>query len=292
MLVRCPTRLLVNTLCLALLAAQGRIAAGFQFGVSDWQLGPNVDPIHLATNAETAFRTFKNVHLRTVMDITCLAPADPSGHVRGRMVMDSYFWSINKVQIEYVAYGGVPTSEWFVIDGSGTRYRFGPEVKGDPKSKGRAPIFNVGSEAALVELWPHEFPKLLFSSFGGGNATLSRYVKALKNGTGKYKVSVWKRYVRAGESWHLQHRILATREKVGKSPASTVEIVFDGEAPFLPQSIRATYGTDYELRWSSAWYNNAQMPRDPTLIGEAGKPGSKNPPPLRTKNPPVTKKKG
>src|SRR5579862_4344410 len=160
---------------------------------SDWVPAPFWDAGSAAPKAEEMFKSFKNVVLTTQLDIKCPfsgAPDSPFG--QGQLTTNAYFWSFSKYQIQYNVYStkkgtaGAPVSEFIVSFGKGPIVRHGAEVgpnaRYDPKSK----LFNVATDQQLVELWPSRFPKYLYSPFVGGNATLSRYIKAVLRGVGGY----------------------------------------------------------------------------------------------------------
>jgi|GEM_PF-6554652 len=271
----------------AVLCLEAAVPAGAQnkpiLG-SDWTR-VKFDLDYPARLAEKCYPTFKFVVQRSVLDITCPFPADPKDRGRGRVVTNSYFWSPTKFQIEYVVYStkrkgleGSPVSEWLISD-SGKITRRGEEVGSNLKYNPKMPVFNIASDAQLVEVWPAKFPKFLYSSFAHGNATLGRYLKALARGVGGYSIETDERVVRMSLQEIPQYRIVATRPARGNRPASRIEMIFS-EMPGLPVEINSTYGSKYDLRWTSAWLNDrpGSFPPSPSYIGltEHQKSGNAN----------------
>ncbi|MFI5385760.1 MAG: hypothetical protein ACHQ50_06530 [Fimbriimonadales bacterium] len=255
---------------------------------SDWR-PTNARPVDLATRAEARYRTFDRVHLNVKLDLVCpLPPPELTG--MGEFTFDSFFWTPKRFQIQYLVYmpapptrdtgyaEGRPTHEYVSSDGAGKILRHGPGAGPDSKFNKNSPLFNVSSDSRLVDVWPGFFPRLLLSSFTGGNATLSRYVKALVKGVGGYKVTTWERVLRgAGGTRSLQYRIYAERPKLGTKLESVVEIIFSGAKPYLPVMIDARLGpkedakrkvhAKYHLHCSVSWFNNAVMPKSVWNIG-------------------------
>jgi hypothetical protein len=249
-------------------------------GGADW-LPANIDPSKIASLTERSFRTFKSVAGGVRLNYRVPYSGDPSGYGNGFLLMNEYFWSPTKFRIEYMDSGvdqkpyQVPSSEFVAVNGL-KKARLGQFV--GPKMvnfSNKQRVFDVASDADLVEKWPTRFSKYLFSPFVGGNATLSRYVNALKKGIGGYGVKTEMRYVTVPTGSPLtptrrapQYRIRAERKAKGKVPASTVEMIFAGEAPYLPVTINTTYGPIYKFNWSNQWYNKANLKDiDPFKIG-------------------------
>ncbi len=228
----------------------------------------NEDPVSLAKRAESMYKFFSGTHPgkgvfgKATLNGKAASVADPLGYgYIHDQHLNVYFWSPKKFQISYLVYGKIPTKEFLWSDGAGKMMRLGPLVGVKNKNFSiNQHLFDVKSDEELVEKWPTQFTKYLYSPFVSGKATLTRYVAALKRGVGGYKVSVESRKD-PGE-----HRILATREKKGNRPASSIEIVFIDALPHLPVIIHTTYGTVYDLVWRMGWYNDWDMPASPSKI--------------------------
>lgn len=215
---------------------------------------------------ESLFKSFHMVAGGVELVYKAPTAADPLKYGYGKMFMNEYFWSPSRFRIEYMVYDKIPEQEYLAVDGKIMR-RLGPVVT--PKGTNYSPsqgLFNVASDEQLVESWPKNFPKLLFSPFVGGNATLSRYLAALKRGVGGYKISTNVRRVQA----IVQYQIYAERSATKGRPASTVEMIFNAN-PGLPTRIHTTYGNLYDLNWRTpAWYQGpkVKLPGDPFHINQ------------------------
>jgi hypothetical protein len=247
-------------------------------GSADWK-PTKMDPLEIAVRTERVFKTFRSVAGGVRLEYKVPYAADTSGYGIGYLLMNEYFWSPTTFRIEYMDAAPVPSSEFVAVKGA-KKMRLGRLVP--PKAAIFSPkqgVFDVATDAALVEKWPTKFSKYLFSPFVGGNATLSRYVKALKKGVGGYKVKTEIRYVTVKSENRFvpdgrapQYRIWAEREASGRRPASRVEMIFAGSAPYLPVTINTTYGPIYRLNWSNEWYNKVNFrDMDPFKIGPTTK---------------------
>lgn len=243
------------------------LASGVQAqGPADW-VKDNTDPVSLAKKAESIFKTFRStkpgmgVVGKATLNGKAAAPADPLGYgfIRERH-LNLFFWSPTKFQLSYLVYGQIPTAEYLWSDGAGKMMRVGPLVGTKNKFfSAKQHLFDVASDDELVEKWPTQFSKFLVSPFVSGNATLTRYISALKKGVGGYTMVVEKRQN------PREHRITASRPKTAKHPASTIEIIFM-DTPGLPVLIHTTYGNVFDLIWRMGWYNGVQMPASPSAI--------------------------
>ncbi|HVT11437.1 MAG TPA: hypothetical protein VHE55_04155 [Fimbriimonadaceae bacterium] len=234
---------------------------------ADW-VQVAADPVVIAKRAQDMYKNFVGVHPgkgvfgKAKLNGKTPSAADPLGYgYLSNQPLNVYFWSPKKFQISYLVYGKIPSQEFIWSDGAGKMMRLGPFVGEKNKIFSiKQHLFDVKSDEELVEKWPIDFTKYLYSPFFSGNATLTRYVAALKRGVGGYKVTVWTR----GNP--DEYRIFATREKSGKRPASTVEMIFMDAKPYLPVIIHTTYGQLYDLIWRMGWYNDWPLPASPSTI--------------------------
>lgn len=264
---------------LAALLALTTLTSAFAQGSADWK--PSKMPAKkLGDRVERMFKTFKNTAGGAELNYTAPDPTDEKGYGTGRALMNEYFWSPTKFRIEYTVYGqqrpegwSGPTQEYVASDGAGKIMRLGMLVPpGKTKFSASQKHFDYATDAQLVEAWPKQFPKLLFSPFVHGNATITRYISALTKGVGGYKTRVEeRRFVMSNKSF-MQYRIYATRTAKGNLPASTVEMIFDGKI-WLPVTIHTTYGSTYDLNWNTTWLNHRNdIPGGPFTIGARNKP--------------------
>jgi len=265
---------------------------------SDW-VPTRFDAVQKARASETTFRSFLNGAGHATFNEVCPFPPDPTGKGVGHFNLNCYFWLPKRFQIEYLVEGTrkpaknvpgdvyEPTPEYLISTGIGAMSRRGSEVGSQSKFDPKSFVFNVSSDALLVEAWPTHFTKYLYSTFAQGNATLSRYVQALVKGVGNYTIETYRRSVRINMKQVVQLRIHASRLAVLKKPASSIDIVFQevkqGVA-YLPIRIETTYGPIYHLEWMCGWSNHLpadQLPTNPNQIGslgtvtKQGKPGTK-----------------
>ncbi len=249
------------------------------FGQSDVVKGNPKDIVKVAEDVERTYRSFKMVSLEGNYRIQCPFPLDPSGIGRGGGTLASYFWSPTRFQIDYLVFSthaskrGYPDDEWIIFDEKG-HDRVGAEVGPNTKFSPKSGLFDISTDAALVEAWPSRFPKLINSSFVGGNATLSRYVKALVRGVGGYHLVLTRRTLRIDARNVPQVILNATRQKSARYAASTVAMTFNVGVPTLPVEIRTTYGSITKIEWNGSWKNNQPawaMPKTPHTIGPVGK---------------------
>lgn len=243
-----------------------------RIGSADWR-SSDVDAITLAKRAEATYREFRSsgnlgVSGEALVTFKAKMPRDPLGYGNGRAVLNAYFWSPTKFQFGYLVNAAVPTREYLAADGLKNMKRFGPLAPKNLVYNVKEGLFSAGTDGQLVDQWPIQFTKFLFASFGGGNATLTRYVTALVHGVGGYNVSTQMRDLRAEGRLLRQYRILATRSK-GKQPNSQVEIIFNGGRPYLPVSINTSYGKLNEYHWTMKWHNfdkSRPLPKTPFTI--------------------------
>lgn len=258
--------------CLAVLAAATLSLAVMAQGPSDWKPS-KMSAIDLGKRVEKMFKTFKNVAGGVELNFKAPDATDPKGYGIGRMLMNEYFWSPTRFRIEFLTYGKMqsgewhnPTNEYIATDGKKTM-RLGSMVPaGKSAYTASQGLFDVKSDAELVEKWPTEFPRFIMSPFMKGNATVTRYLTALSSGVGGYKVKVEERQLLISSKHYKQYRVFAERRAKGKQPASTVEMIFD-DAVWLPVTIHTTYGKHYDLNWFTTWLNNQRIPGDPFKIG-------------------------
>lgn len=258
--------ILVKRIALLLAGCLFLVPGVFAQGPADWAKD-NTDPVGLAKKAEAMFKSFRTtkpgmgVVGKATLNGKAAAHSDPLGYgfIRDRH-LNVFFWSPTKFQLSYVVYGQIPTAEYLWSDGAGKMMRVGPLVGTKNKMfSTNQHLFDVATDEELVEKWPTQFTKYLFSPFVSGNATLTRYVAALKKGVGGYSVTVEKRQN------PREHRILASRPKTAKHPASSIEIIFM-DTPNLPVLIHTTYGNVFDLVWRMGWYNGSPMPSSPSEI--------------------------
>ncbi len=243
----------MNMRNLAILAALVLSGTALAQTGSDWT-PIQMDPVSLAQKCEATFKTFEGVDGATSVKVS-YEVGKGNGYF-GPM------WRSTKVfKLDHPVYQndevkrGI-TREWIVSDGTGRVRRLGATpgaVKITPKDS----AFNAASDATLVQGWPKKFFWQLYSSFIGGNATLTRYVSALKKGVGGYKVRVDQRILLAQGRKVRNFRIFADRAANGKSPASRVEIIFDANIG-LPVNIHTTEGKN-DFQWLCRWRNNQKF---------------------------------
>jgi hypothetical protein len=271
MFVKISPLLIAGLLCFGF-SGGDNLEQSKQKGEADWT-PKKLDAVMLAQRAERSFKTFNSVACGVILNYKVPFRAAGATTGKGYLLMNEYFWSPSKFRIEYMDSaadkGQVPSSEFVAVNGA-KKMRLGQHVPASgTKFSSKQGVFDVSSDAALVELWPTKFSKYLFSPFVGGNATLSRYVRALKKGVGGYTVTTYERSVTLPQLARKspQYRILANRSAQGKRPASRVEIIFFGEAPYLPITIATTYGPMHERKWSGQWLNKVNLTKmDPFKI--------------------------